>query len=233
VDERAASNWIMAAAVCSAGLFLAATAVAMDAQGPPADTRLDGVPRRIDLHLDFDVDTLRGWQIVDQQPGAVSHWYTRDGALRQDSGIGSVAGEPASYGGTMAVVKNRSWADLAYAVKLKSTGDGGIGIVFRYVDPCDYYRVMMMADPRDGGPLIRLDKHVNGHVSILDVLPWQHEIDRWYVLTAVCQGSTIVVYLDGEPILSANDSSQSRGTVGLACCANKGAAFDEITVLRE
>jgi hypothetical protein len=131
--------------------------------------------------------------------------------------------------GTMAVAGSNEWYDYRVSVRLETEGDNdAIGVVFRYLDKHNYYRFSMDHDRM----YRRLTKKFNGHTTTL----WEdtsrgYQLDREYIVTVVCMGEQIRVYLDGAELFELQDTSIQSGKIGLYCYANKGAIFERIEVI--
>ena len=74
---------------------------------------------------------------------APSHWFVQNGILNQNSNIygGDASALPAP--GTYALTGQDTWSNSTAAVNMKSTDDGGIGLMFGYKDSNNYYRFSM------------------------------------------------------------------------------------------
>lgn len=205
--------------------------------GAPAGSLL---PKEVVLFSDnFNDGNLDAWTIVDDEPGhpfysnldLLSKWHiTLDGHLAQDSNIFRVADEWDVYLGTHAYAGSPSWTDYIYEVSVKSDDDGGIGILFRYVDSNNYYRFFMLRDRSDHGPFRRLDKNVHGKFVLLASDRGQYEQGTWYTLRVTVEGTRIRTYIDGRLVFDVDDDTFSAGKIGLMCFADAGAHFDNIVV---
>src|SRR5205823_675940 len=89
-----------------------------------------------------------------------SQWQLTDGWLRQTSDIhdGMLSPEAPEKLGTYALLGDPAWTDYRMVVLLASFDPDAIGIMFRYVDPNNYYRLSM--DSRRS--YRRLTKKVSG-----------------------------------------------------------------------
>ncbi len=174
------------------------------------------------------LDSTR-WSFVDEgnQQGP-SQWSVSEGVLIQTSNIHGGSNEPSELNkpGTYALAGDKTWTDYRTIVRLRSSEDDGIGVMFRYLDEGHYYRCSMNRNLN----YIRLIKQVNGIATLLDEKAFHFIQDRDYILTTDCIGDRIVVFLDGIRIFSVEDSDLSTGCIGLYCWANRGAYFAEVKV---
>lgn len=185
------------------------------------------------LAEDFDSGTKIGWTIVDEGvQSAPSSWSASSpllGTLVQSSNI---------WGGTTDVfdpVKPGSyayngdvlWTGYDFSLKIKSTDDDAVGVMFRYTDPDNYYRFYMNSEYG----LLMLTKKVNGVVSvIMREFGWFYVINQWYNLKISVYGESIKIYINGTLIFDVTDYSLTSGKIGLFSWGNAGAYFDDIRV---
>jgi hypothetical protein len=98
--------------------------------------------------------------------------------------------------------------------------------MFRYQDENNYYRFVW-----DKQRSYRaLEKCENGQFTTLVTDSVPYVAGKNYQVKIVVQGNSLQVSIDGSPVLSANDSTFSSGTIALYCWGNAGSYFDDITV---
>jgi Tol biopolymer transport system component len=177
---------------------------------------------------DFSAGTWPGaWTVVDEGTiDAPSHWYVQDGILNQTSNIygGDASALPAP--GTYALTGQTSWTNYTVAVKMKSTDDDGIGLLFGYKDSKNYYRFSM--DRQQG--YRRLVKVVNGVFTKLAEDAVAYAQNQWYTVQASMMKGRIKIIFNGQTLFTTDDSSHTAGKVGLYSWNNTGAQFDEFAV---
>jgi hypothetical protein len=182
------------------------------------------------IQEEFDSDGLAGWSIVDQgNLYAPSAWSITDGRLRQDNNTcqQNLQASAVDMLGTFAVFRaSRGLADFQLAVDIRSEDDDAIGILFRYRDPDNYYRLSWDQQRRTR----RLVKCDNGQFTVLAQDAVGYEIGKTYRVAIVARGPQFAVAIDGTPIFHAWDSEISQGAIGLYCCAQQGAIFDNLRV---
>ena len=166
-----------------------------------------------------------GWTIIDEgNAEGPSVWSVVNRALVQSSNIGSsvINGEL----GTYALYTRGSWADYRLTLKLTSSDDGRLGVMFRIQDSDNYYRFSW----DQGTPGRRLSKRQNGVYKILaeDTVPYVS--NQNYSVEIIAQGNRLKVNIDGKTVFSVTDSSFSVGTVALYSSYNQGSMFDDILV---
>ncbi|MDR9367351.1 MAG: hypothetical protein RI575_18600, partial [Balneolaceae bacterium] len=98
----------------------------------------------------FDNTALPGWTITDdpEPRQGPSDWSVRGGELLQRSNIWSYD-PPAEFiyhMGTHTITGNSEWEDYSLNAVLRSSDNDGIGLLFRYQDPGNYYRILLMND---------------------------------------------------------------------------------------
>ncbi len=114
---------------------------------------------------------------------------------------------------------------------------GGIGLVFRWQDPLNFYFFLM-----DGrGPYQMLGKKVAGAFLAMDTLASSipavntsasYDPTSTYDVRVAARGDVLEVHLDGAPILRARDASLSAGRVGLLARGNDRAFFYRMQWIR-
>ena len=195
---------------------------------------------------DFDDGDFAGWTVFDDREpqSGPSNWIIEQGALKQTSNIwafGPVELETRYHLGTHVSSGDKNWADYSFNAHVRSTDNDGVGLLFRYNDENNYYRILLMNDPAWSGndingtpvntPLQRIQKFVGGEPVILaENLVNQAFPSGYFSLTADVREDTIRAYLNGELILTAVDNTFPRGKVGMLSYANTGAYYDNILV---
>ena len=198
---------------------------------PPG--QIDFVWTPIYLVETFDTEQLREWLVVDE--GTVngpSSWNVRLGRLEQSANIfGPDAQTTIGRKGTLAWWSKPSamaWSNYNCSVVLRATDDDGIGLLFRFRDAANYYKLELdrQQDFR------RLTKVVGGTESVLATQPVGHPLDQDVYLVIECKGAEIKASIDGEPLFGGpvTDAALASGTVGLYCWGNEGATFDNVWV---
>lgn len=208
-----------------------------------------GGPATLPFTDDFEDGDFEGWIIRDDtaaQSGP-SDWAVVNGELVQRSNIWSFAPvelETRYHLGTHAVTGDAAWDDYTLNAVLRSADNDGIGLIARYRDSRNYYRVLLMNDPAWSGrdsagvavntPIQRIQKFVDGEPYILaeNKVPEAYPAG-YFALTLDVRADTLRAYLNGELILQAHDDTYDHGMIGLMSYANAGSYFDDVSVTRE
>jgi len=196
----------------------------------------------------FESGLASAWTFLDdpEPQSGPGDWGVLGGELRQSSNIwsyGPVELETKYHLGTHGFAGDRSWTDYSLNAVLRSSDNDGMGLLVRYQDEKNYYRVLVMNDPawsgRDitGEPihsaLQRIQKFVDGEpVTLAENLVREAWPSGYFSLSVDVRGDSIRVYLDGEPILSARDTTFADGRIGVMSYANTGAHYDDVQVTR-
>ncbi|MFH1586588.1 MAG: family 16 glycoside hydrolase [Candidatus Diapherotrites archaeon] len=186
------------------------------------------------LEEDFADGDFSGWTVVDEGTiAAPSSWNVVSGELVQSSNIyGPDSDDVAPYevhkpGSFLYYNNGMGWTDYSFSSRVRSTDNDGIGVMFRYSGPDNYYRFMMDSQRN----YRRLSKIVDGVESIIaEDLSNGYASGQWYALDISANGSNIAVSLNGSQIFNETDSSLSAGTVALYVWGVDGAYFDDILV---
>lgn len=181
------------------------------------------------LRETFTIGNLPAWTVLDQSAtNGPSAWRTSEGRLLQTSNIGEAAVPPfeVAQPGTLLLAGQPTWTDYRVTANLRSDDDDALGIVFRYGGPGDFYR---FAWDRQRA-LRRLTRVVGGVWTVLkeDQVPYEH--GRWYRIACEVEGARLRVFVDGAPWADLQDSAHAQGLIGLYCCRNSAACFDDVEV---
>lgn len=190
----------------------------------------------------FTNDDLVDWEITDdpQPKSGPGSWSVTNEELRQTSNIWAYD-PPAEFIyhlGSHVSAGGANWTDYSLNAILRSTDNDGIGIIFRYQDPQNYYRVLLMNDAGNSGnansPIQRIQKFEDGEPRTL----LQNKVNEaypqgYFSLSADVRGDSIKAYLNGQLIGEVEDTTYRSGKIGLFVYANSGARFDSVTVSKD
>jgi lysophospholipase L1-like esterase len=158
---------------------------------------------------------MNGWSVVDQTPTA-SAWSVVSGELHQNNRVESTFSFQQSYHlGTYAYLSaGMGWTDYRFsadATYLAKPYAEDIGVMFRYQDPSNYYRLAL--NSRYG--FTRLEKRVGGQFIPLATDARGYTDGELLHIVIELQGSSIRVYINGDPLFAVSDTSLASGTVAL------------------
>jgi hypothetical protein len=119
-----------------------------------------------------------------------------------------------------------NWTDYRLSAYLHAAGSGAIGVVFRYQDGNNYYRLSLDRN----GPYRRLVSVANGIHAILKEDDFAYDPQRDYLITIEAIDSALRVYQDGALIFEVADASHPKGGIGLYCYDNPSARFNDVSV---
>jgi hypothetical protein len=184
----------------------------------------DLITGKVLLSENFNDSDHVGWTIIDEgNVDGPSKWSAATGALVQRSNIGSA--DPHDLG-TYALFTRGSWQDYRVALKMRSADNDPIGVLFRFQDNDNYYRLSW--DKQTAGR--RLIKRKNGVFEILaqDSVPYIP--GKNYHVEIIAQGGSLKVNIDGKFAFSVTDQSFKVGAVALYSSHNQGSVFDDVLV---
>jgi hypothetical protein len=160
--------------------------------------------------------------------GGPMAWSAASGTMVQSSNVhSSTSVDPLAKLGTYAHWQaGTGWTDYTASVKIKSTDNDVIGVMFRYQDENNYYRFTWDKE-RNSRALVKCE---DGVFTILaeDFVPYV--TGKSYQVKISAQGSSLNVSIDGSPVFSVTDSSFSFGSIALYSWGNAGSYFDDILV---
>jgi len=173
---------------------------------------------------DFNDGNLNGWSIIDDALNT-SNWQVTGGELTQLNYVEEIAtGTPfdESYHlGTYAVFDSgfnlsnyRVSVDITPMLNNLTTDEvegNSLGILFRYQDDNNYYRLTTNA--RYG--FSRLEKRISGVFTTLAINSRGYIENQMNNITIEINGALILVYLDNDPLFSISDTTFSTGSIAL------------------
>jgi Domain of Unknown Function (DUF1080) len=143
------------------------------------------------------------------------------------SGSSNGSNGSSSNGNSIPIARLSSkWSDYRVSMKIRSTDDDAIGVMFRYQDNENYYRFSWYPQEK----YRRLEKRVDGVFKVLAQDSVGYKAGQTYLLQIVAQGSTLKILIDGKTIFSVSDKSLSEGTIALYSHYNSGSSFDDVVV---
>ncbi|MGE3480676.1 MAG: putative Ig domain-containing protein [Gammaproteobacteria bacterium] len=169
------------------------------------------------------------WTIVDDSSKA-SSWSVIGGALQQQNGVETRPGafDQSYHKGTYAyytpgtgLTNYRFSVDAIY---LSSGQADDIGIMFRYQNNNNYYRLTM--NSRYG--FTRLEKRVSGVFAPLAVNARGYNAGQLLHFTVEVNGNLVQVWINDEPLFSVQDASLPTGTVALY--SQDKSSFDNVVI---
>jgi hypothetical protein len=174
---------------------------------------------------DFNDGEHTGWTMIDEGNDAgPSRWTVLNGALAQMSDIGSNVQNGRL--GTIALYTGGSWTDYRMTVKLRSSDNDFIGVMFRVQDNNNYYRLSW----EKGTPGRRLYKREKGVFKLLAEDSVGYNINQTYAVEIIAQGTTLKINIDGKPLFSISDAAFKSGTIGLYSAFNQNSYFEDVLV---
>ena len=183
---------------------------------------------------DFNRSALgNDWSIYDDDnnAGKVPNWQIISGELHQLNRVESTSSFDGTYHkGTYAYLTSRTaLTDYRFTVEATYLNDeygyaDDIGIMFRYQDNNNYYRLTL--NSRYG--FTRLEKKVNGVFSTLAKNARGFQKGAKLGIRVDIKGSIIQVFLDDDPLFGVSDGSISHGSIALYC--QDDAKFDNVVL---
>jgi hypothetical protein len=166
-----------------------------------------------------------GWSIVDLGSSGPSAWLICDRQLMQRSNIG---GSAPDYAGTLAVAGIANWTDVTVTARFYSQDNDSCGVVFRYQDSGNYYRVRLDAERTQA----ELTRFANGVSTVLAQRSGEAGFAQtfWHELTVTAIGDRLRVFRNGELLFDVQDSAHASGRIGLYSWADQWVAFDDVSV---
>jgi hypothetical protein len=185
------------------------------------------------LSDDFTNGVLQGWTVVDEGTSeAPSKWLERSKRLIQLSNI---------YGPSANATNNRKgtfiywndppalgWSNYTFSVTFNTTDDDGVGVMFRYQNPSNYYKVELDAQRS----FRKLFKKSGGVETVLATECAGYVPGSNYILRVEVTNSEVTCLLNGAVLFGGpvTDSSLKAGTVALYAWGSQGVFFNNLRV---
>jgi hypothetical protein len=181
----------------------------------------------------FTNTALQGWTVVDEGTiDAPSKWLEGYGSLKQLSNIYGPSGNATDHRKGTCLYWNDpqalGWSNYAFSVTLNSVDDDGIGVLFRYQNPSNYYKVDLDSQRN----FHKLFKMAGGVETTLATESGAYVLSSNYVLRVELTNSQITVLLNGAVLFGGTitDNSLKAGAVALYSWADAGVFFNNLKV---
>jgi len=186
------------------------------------------------LSDDFTNGILQGWTVVDEGTiSAPSLWLERSGRLMQLSDIYGPNGSATDHRKGTYLYWNDpqalGWSSYALSVTFNNSDDDGVGVMFRYQDPSNYYKVDLDSQRN----FHKLFKMAGGIETTLAAESGGYVIGSNYVLRVEVTNSAITVLLNGTVLFGGTITDSNNlmaGTVALYSWGSQGVFFNNLTV---
>jgi hypothetical protein len=191
--------------------------------------------RRVVLDERFYDTRLDKWTVVDD-PDTLegpSLWKVEsDSWLHQSSNIWGRRGDfLGRWYGTMIVAGDSAWKDYTFTVRAKPADNDGFGVVFRFRDPEHFYRLLLIQDGMNGGPLTRLDKRNGPDYTEIWSTQQGYRLGAETDIAISVNGAAIHADSNGAFLFDVGDGEYRSGKIGLFCFAQAGQAFRDVKVV--
>lgn len=199
---------------------------------------------------------------VEPSGASMSDWKVAAGYMKEGSDIyrtgGSLDPNINLARGSNLVMQNASFSSVSLSVgfgvdenSITGTDNDGIGVIFRYQDENNFYRVMSVRDDYwDHGPWTRLEKWVDGELTVLAISTDPEDVYRSVAdddaatgdinqFRIEASGSQIKVYLklyqngtwgDEKLVFDVSDAQFSSGRIGVSTYSMWWAFIDYIAI---
>jgi Domain of Unknown Function (DUF1080) len=179
------------------------------------------------LSESFDGRSLDAWRGVTDS--AIT-WVAQDGRLQQ---FLPLTEEPADVP-ALFVSKDAGFVDGTVEAQVYATAGSPVGLVFRGSDAGYYRLVVDMNVPTNTQSKARIERVTPDGTTVVASAPASafagYSLETWQHLLVSAQGSSITVSVNGTQILSATDTTFTKGWTGVWTLADQGASFDNIRI---
>jgi hypothetical protein len=161
----------------------------------------------------------------DFESGSASNWTIVNGSWSVVTDGTKVYNQLNTSGEGLLYAASSLWTNYTVQEDLKLYTSGATGIVARYMDSNNYYMFRLNTSLGQ----VELYKKVAGTFTLLKATPMTINLNTWYTLKLVLNGSSITGYVNGTQQVYATDSSFISGYVG-ARTYSQSASIDNIVV---
>jgi len=170
-----------------------------------------------------DTPTSSAWQAISGEYHQSADVFTRATGFNQSYKLGTY-----TYLPSLACLSNYKYSvditPLRDDPPLDLLGGKDVGVMFRYQDNNNYYRLSF--NTRDS--YIRLEKKTGGVFSTLATNARGYLEEQVFNVTINLDGDLIQILLDGDPLYSVSDTDHTYGTVALY--AQDAVKFDNLLI---
>ncbi|WP_131829478.1 hypothetical protein [Teichococcus deserti] len=171
-------------------------------------------------------------------PAGAWTWHAGSREIRQSSARGAGAATPdGSQQGTYLLLKDAAaggpLTDFAVQAEIRSDGDGGIGLVFRFAG-ADDFGSLLLDRPGDWRLLARRRAGAGQPFAEDGVATGRgYASATWMRLNLLVVGGAATLRIDDRIVLSGRDDAlPPAGAIGFFCCRNAKARFGRLSVTR-
>jgi hypothetical protein len=198
-----------------------------------ADTQITFDYLPVLLAEEFAHGRFAGWTVVDEPTdNGPSSWSVWEGRLEQFSNLfGPLPFARSGRKGTYVVWSDpraQSWTDYAAFVRIRTPDDDGLGLLFRYQDRKNYYKLELDAERQ----FRSLSRIADGTETLLASEQEGYQPGSNLDLAVEVVGSQITATLDGVPLFNGpvTDTALAQGTIALYSWGSTGVTFDDVIV---
>jgi lysophospholipase L1-like esterase len=186
------------------------------------------------ISYDFASGDVSDWSVVDDS-GVASTWQVTSGEYHQSEDVDNWPSFDTSYNrGTYSFLPSLTgFSDYRFSVDITPLDDAppvasddgkDVGIMFRYQDNDNYYRLSFSARKS----FTRLEKKIGGAFTTLATDSRGYVDSQGFKVTVNLSGDQIQVMRDGDALFAVSDTSLSAGTVALY--SQDAVKFDNVLV---
>lgn len=118
------------------------------------------------------------------------------------------------------------WDNYSYEASVKPAGQGGFGLMIRFIDEQNYYLFRSATTPAGGR--LQMVRLVDGVETVLDEQANAMEPGQWYRMSVTAHGSRLIARVDGHTVHDLRDEQMAFGRAGLYVGPKVGAEFDDV-----
>jgi hypothetical protein len=198
------------------------------------EERKDNTLKADNFQDDFSGGDFKGWETVDEVAGSSSRWEVKSERLVQLSNIhGPSSSAISKRKGTYVYWGDHTaqmWTDYTFSVTVNSNDNDGIGVLFRYQSPLDFYKLEIDYE-RNFRSLVRV---AGGVETSLATVKGKYPRSVDMVIKVIIIGDSIEVFLDGANVFdgAVAGNGLNTGSVGLYSWGNEGVIFDDVEVMQ-
>jgi hypothetical protein len=177
---------------------------------------------------DFAATDLGRWSVMDAADALIgpSVWKAQNGRL---SPVTDAQDLPSQYGSAL-LTGDANWRDYSVSAAAYVNLNDEIGVVARASERGYYVFKLLPAGRKPAMLLARYEIVNHQFVPLATAETGGFETQRWYTLRLEVKGDRLTAYVDGTPVLEAQDSGYTQGRAGVYGYPEGGLEFDNFAV---
>lgn len=179
------------------------------------------------------------WVYSPREKDTASHWFFTSGHLyHEPTSPADYTEDPRGFLDSIVTIRQKPLDNYMLRFRTEPLDGEGFGVIFRFKDINNYYRIYTVKNKLSGGPYVRFEKRANGKIQTLANVNsgsdfyGDYDIGKWYNLRLVVRDNTFEFFVNGSSILKTVDYTFKSGLVGLSSWKQSADFFDDVLITK-